>query len=206
MLGARHERRAALITDQRTGGPLPGGLIRQVAGELAGRGLNVEYPVHVDSCCLTVTGLPGWYCSVEVSEEGYVLLEYWPAVAGTADPAVLAAQAMRVLGGPEGWRPDERICPPGQALIRAAGLALRSAGLAVALDVHADEENFEICTQLAVTRPGRPDRGEVSIGEDGALSWECDYPHGAQSGNRAGRIGNVLAGVLAPGAPGLVDC
>lgn len=189
------------MTDEHPG-PLPGGLMRQVAGELAGRGLNVAYPVQDDSCCLTVTGLPGRCCSVEVSDDGYVLFEYVPAVAGTADPAVLAAQAARVLGGPEGWRPDERICRPGQALIRAAGLALRSAGLAVALNVYADEENFEICTQLGVTRPGRPDRGEVSIGEDGALSWECDYPHGGQPATMAGRIGHVLAGVLAPGARG----
>jgi hypothetical protein len=202
MLGTCHERRAALMTDKHPG-PLPGDLMRQVAGELAGRGLNVAYPGRDDSCCLTVTGLPGRYCSVEVSDDGYVLLEYWPAVPGTADPALLAAQAMRVLGGPEGWRPDERICPPGQALIRAAGQALRSAGLAVILNVHADEENFEICAQLAVTRPGRPDRGEVNIGEDGALSWECDYPHGGQPGNRAGRIGDVLAGVLAPEPTGM---
>ena len=190
------------MTDEHPG-PLPGGLMRQVAGELAGRGLNVEYPVHDDSCCLKITGLPGRYCSVEVDDDGFVLLEYWPAGSGTADPAMLAAQAMRVLGGPEGWRPGERICRPGQPLIRAAGRALRSAGLAVALHVPADEETFETCAHLAVTRPGQPDRGEVSIGEDGALIWECDYPHDAQPATTAGRIGNVLAVVLAPGAAGL---
>ncbi len=121
---------------------LPGGLMRQVAGELAGRGLKVECPVQDDSCCLTVTGLPGRYCSVEVGDDGYVLLEYWPAIPGAADAGVLAAQAVRVLGGADGWRPGEKACPPGSGLIAAAGRALRSAGLAVALDVHADEENF----------------------------------------------------------------
>lgn len=111
-------------------GPLPGGLLREVACELAGRGLNIEYPVHDDgSRYVTVTGLPDWYCTVQVNDDGYVLLEYWPAVSGTADPAVLAAQTACVLGGPEGWRPDERVCQPGKALIRATGQALRSAGL-----------------------------------------------------------------------------
>lgn len=66
----------------------------------------------------------------------------------------------------------------------------------MALNVYADQESFEIYTHLAVTRPGRPDRGEVSIGEDGALVWECEYPHGGEKG--AAGIGNILAGVLAP--------
>jgi hypothetical protein len=79
MLGTHDESSAVSMTGEHPG-LLPGGLIRQVAGELAGRGLNVAYPVHDDSRCLKVTGLPGRYCSVEVGDDGYVLLEYWPAV------------------------------------------------------------------------------------------------------------------------------
>ena len=170
--------------------------MREVADELTGQGLSVEYPVHDDgSRYLTIIGLPERYCAVQVNDDGYVLLEYWPAASETADLAVLVAQAVRVLGGPEDWRPDERTCPLGQALLRATGQALRSAGLAVALDVRADEQTFEIYAQLAVTRPGRPDLGKVSIGEDGALTWECEYPDGTQDG--AASIGNILAGVLA---------
>ncbi|HEY7145573.1 MAG TPA: hypothetical protein VH637_15120 [Streptosporangiaceae bacterium] len=67
------------------------------------------------------------------------------------------------------------------------------------LDIHADQANLEACTQITITRPGSPGRGEVRIGDDGTFTWECH--HSRSPGETAKRVAGILAGVLAT-APG----
>jgi hypothetical protein len=194
-------------TPQHTQPARPGGLLSQVAAGLAARNLPIRYSHDQDEGLLRVTGLASRYCTVIAEDSGYVLADCWPA--GPPPPrasppppraSALAATAMRVLGDREGWQPGDPVTDPDLTLLSRAGLALRAAGLTVRLNVLADEKNLEVCTQIVVTRPGRPGRGEVRIGDDGTFTWECH--HSRSPGETVNRIASILAGVLAP-APGL---
>jgi hypothetical protein len=179
----------------------PGGLLSVIAMELSARRLPAGYSFEDDGCLLRVTGLPGRYCTVIADDSGYVLADCWPAGPPALDPAVLAATAVRVLGDRQDWRPGPPVTDPDLTLLGQVGLALRSAGLAVALNIHADQANLEVCVQIAVTCPGRPGRGEVRVGDDGTFTWECQRLHSADEA--AARIAELLAGIVAPApAPG----
>jgi hypothetical protein len=177
----------------------PGGLLSVIAMELSARRLPAGYSFEDDGCLLRVTGLPGRHCTVIADDSGYVLADCWPAGPPPPAPAVLARMAMRVLSDQDDWQPGPPVTDPDLTLISAAGLALRAAGLAVRLDIHADQANLEACTQITITRPGWPGWGEVRIGDDGTFTWECH--HARSPGQTAERIAGILAGVLAP-APG----
>ncbi|HEY7145474.1 MAG TPA: hypothetical protein VH637_14620 [Streptosporangiaceae bacterium] len=167
--------------------------------ELSARRLPVGYSFEDDGCLLRVTGLPGRWCTVIADDSGYVLVDCWPAGPPAPDPATLAATAMRVLGDREDWQPGPRVSDPDLTLLGRVGLALRAAGLAAALSIHADQANLEVCAQIMVTRPGRPGRGEVRVGEDGTFTWECQRLRSAEEA--AARIAELLAGILACARP-----
>jgi hypothetical protein len=176
----------------------PGGLLALVAAGLAARGVPGGYCHQEDGgCLLRVTGLAGRHCTVIADDSGYVLADCWPAGPRCPDPAVLAATVMRVLGDREDWQPGPPVTDPDLALLGRVGLALRAGGLAVRLDVQADERNLEVCAQVVVTSAGQPGRGQVRIGDDGALSWECDTPHPGQQQQQAERIAGIVAAIAA---------
>jgi hypothetical protein len=174
----------------------PGGLLSVIAMELAARRLPVGYSFEDDGCLLRVTGLPGRYCTVIADDSGYVLADCWPASPPAPRAGVLAATAMRVLSDRDDWRPGPPVTDPDLTLISAAGLALRAAGLTVRLDIHADQANLEACTQITITRPDVPGRGEVRIGDDGTFTWECQ--HSPSPGETAKRVAGIMAGILTP--------
>ncbi|HEY7143222.1 MAG TPA: hypothetical protein VH637_03175 [Streptosporangiaceae bacterium] len=176
----------------------PGGLLRMIATQLSARGLPGGYCHDDGGSLLRVTGLTGLHCTVIAEDSGYVLADCWPAGPPAPDPAALAATAMRVLGDQNDWQPGPQVSDPDLTLLGRVGLALRATGLSVALDVQADERNFEVYAQLVVTRLGQSWRGQVRIGDDGALSWEYDDPHISDPAHRALQIADMLA-VLAGG-------
>jgi hypothetical protein len=173
----------------------PGGLLSQVAAGLAAGNLPIRCTHDQDEGLLRITGLASRYCTVIADDSGYVLVDCWPASPPSPRASALAATAMRVLGDREDWQPGEPVTDPDLTLLSRAGLALRAAGLTVRLNVLADEKNLEVCTQITVTSPGRPGRGEVRIGDDGTFTWECQHPHPA--GETVNRIAELLAGILA---------
>jgi hypothetical protein len=186
-------------TPQHTRPARPGGLLSQVAAGLAARNLPIRCTHDQDEGLLRITGLASRYCTVIAEDSGHVLIDCWPAGPPPPRASALAATAMRVLGDREDWQPGDPVTDPDLTLLSRAGLALRAAGLTVRLNVLADEKNLEVCTQITVTHPGQPGRGEVRIGDDGTFTWECH--HSRTPGETAGRIAGILADVLAP-APG----
>ncbi|HEY7147441.1 MAG TPA: hypothetical protein VH637_24610 [Streptosporangiaceae bacterium] len=183
-------------TPQHTQASRPGGLLRQVAAGLAARNLPIRCTHDQDEGLLRITGLASRYCTVIADDSGYVLVDCWPASPPPPRAAALAATAMRVLDDREDWRPGEPVNDPDLTLLSRAGLALRAAGLTVRLNVLADEQNLEAFAQITVTHPGRPERGQLRIGDDGTITWECDQPHSGDEQHLARRIGNVLASIV----------
>ncbi|HEY7145710.1 MAG TPA: hypothetical protein VH637_15825 [Streptosporangiaceae bacterium] len=186
-------------TPQDTQPARPGGLLSQVAASLAARSLPIRCTHDQDEGLLRITGLASRYCTVIAEDSGHVLADCWPAGPPPPRASALAATAMRVLDDREDWQPGDPVNDPDLTLLSRAGLALRAAGLTVRLNILADQANLEACTQIVVTRPGRPGRGEVRIGDDGTFTWECQQPHTA--GETAERIASILTGI-AGSAPG----
>jgi hypothetical protein len=189
-------------------------LTTMVAARLSGRELDVQLPVSAGGPALKVTSLPDIECYVEVHDSGYVLLEYWYRSRGACDPRTLTAQVVRILR--EDSEDGTHASPAAQEkrwedenLIAAVGRALKASGLAVGLDAYFDHDDFSVSPALTIASPGRADRGEVRISEDGGLVWECHYPGASKPGDVADSIAEIVSGVLslhkprpAPADPG----
>jgi hypothetical protein len=73
---------------------------------------------------------------------------------------------------------------------------LQDRGLTVVLRVSEDLESFEATTDIEVTSPARPQRGTVTLSDDAALDWCCDW-RAAFPGNPAALI-DTITPVLRP--------
>jgi hypothetical protein len=163
-----------------------------VALELSVRGVEVHVPEDADSRCLTVAGLKGRGGNVHVDDDGTVVVECWPDDPADADPAMLAIEVATILGsGRDGWLLDGKAGRSGTPVARIVGPAVRAAGLAAEMVLYPDYDHFDVLTLVIATNPSRPDLGEVRIGDDGVLIWECLFPPGTRPGDIACRTGDV---------------
>ena len=71
---------------------------------------------------------------------------------------------------------------------------MQDRGLAVALRVSEDLESFEATTDIEVTSPARPWLGTITLSDDAALDWRCDW-RAAFHGNPAALI-DVITPIL----------
>jgi hypothetical protein len=168
-------------------------MLHLIAAGLSARNLPIRYTHDQEEGLLRITGLAGRYCTVIADDSSYVLVDCWPAGPPAPRAAALAATAMRIVGDHDDWRPGDPVSDPDLTLLSRVGLALRAAGLTVRLNVLADEKNLEVFTQITVTHPRRPERGQLRIGDDGTITWECDHPHSADQQHHAAHITNMLA-------------
>jgi hypothetical protein len=55
------------------------------------------------------------------------------------------------------------------------------------LRISEDPESFEATTDIDITRPGRPQLGTITLSDDAAIDWHCDW-RAAFGGNPAALI------------------
>ena len=106
--------------------------------------------------------------------------DFAPCLGWEADPARLAGAVISILasGGRERhWAAGQQGIP-GLPLRTVAGAELIAAGLDVDLDVYPDLQDFRVVAELVVTNPDHPERGEVSITDDGSVIMECNCREG----------------------------
>jgi hypothetical protein len=167
--------------------PAPGLLARR----LAATGMGVQVTHRAGTCELAILGVADGKSLVALEPGGQARWYYEPALGGTTSPAAVAAIIAYLLNAP---------CPASLATYRAlplkgqVGRALKDQGLTVTLRVSEDLESFEATTDIDITSPAYPRLGTVTLSDDAAVDWRCDW-RAAFRGNAAGLI-DVIAPIL----------
>jgi hypothetical protein len=159
-----------------------------LARRLAAAGMGVEVSRWRDTCQLTIVGVTGGKSFVALAASGQARWYYEPAAGASTSPAILVAIIAHVLGAPRsaGSLTAYRALPfKGQV-----GRSLQDRGLTVVLRVSEDLESFETTTEIEVTSPARPWLGTITLSDDAALDWCCDW-RAAFRGNPAGLIDTI---------------
>ncbi|HCU95938.1 MAG TPA: hypothetical protein DHU96_25755 [Actinobacteria bacterium] len=185
--------------------PPPAALIRKcdedakaqmdvVAETLTAHGFDVLGPDWEDSRLLRVRGLRDTTCEITVEDSGFATWEYRPGAGDGIDPDKITGRVMRLLTD-AGW---ERPCwqgraGPGAGLKGLVGCRLKAMGLGVCLDVYEDHDTYEVVAGIIVTNPGRPERGQVRVSDDGALMWQCGYE---EDPSDTATIANMMVTIL----------
>jgi hypothetical protein len=170
-----------------------------VAETLTAHGFDVRGPDWEDSRLLKVMGLRDTTCEITVEDSGFVTWEYRPGAGDCIDPDKITGRVMHLLTSGERPRWHGRAAP-GAGLKGLVGCRLKAMGLRVCLDVYEDHDTYDVVAEIIVTNPGRPERGQVRVSDDGALMWECGYDEDtSDTAAVVGAIVTVLAGDIADG-------
>ena len=153
----------------------PRELMRMVASHLTAN----WFAVHTDesddeSRRLTITGLTGLRCRLRVEDCGTIECEYGPQRGWAADPVRVAGLVADQLTGGDHPQLPGRTVAPGLPPRTFIGRELKAAGLDVSLAVYPDLADFNVLSDLVVTNPAHPERGEICIADDGGVTVEFD--------------------------------
>jgi hypothetical protein len=168
---------------------VPAGLL---ARRLATAGLGVQVTRRRGTCELTIVGMASGKSLVALDTSGQARWYYEPAAGPATGPAALTTIISHLLGAPHG--------PASPAAYRAfplkgqVGRSLQDRGLAVVLRVSEDLDSFEATTSIDITSTTRPSLGTVTLSDDAALDWHCDW-RAAFGGNPAALI-DVITPIL----------
>jgi hypothetical protein len=171
----------------------PGTAMRAVAEKLAARGFGVRSPEWEESRRLTITGAGRARCELTVEDGGSVRWDYRPGSGPGTDPAEMTALVLRVLGAAGAGEPRTR-ARPGVSLKGVVGRALAARGLKVGMQVFEDPDFYAVSAEIVVSSPARPERGQVSVSDDGDLTWECRYYD-----DDTAQIADAVAGIVTDG-------
>jgi len=185
------------LAPTRTHSPPPGtaGAPAQIlARRLAAAGLGVDVSLYRDTCELTILGVADGKSTITLNTGGRARWYYEPATGTATSPATLTAIITHLLGAPP--------CPTAPAAYHAlplkgqAGRSLQDQGLTVALQVSEDTDSFEATTAIEVANPARPRLGSITLSDDAALDWHCNWQT-AFEGNPATLI-DLITPILRP--------
>jgi hypothetical protein len=141
--------------------------------QLAAAGLHVEVSRRPGTCELTIAGTPAGKSLMALDTSGQARWYYEPATGTATSPATLAAIITHLLGEPP--------APPIPVAYRAlpvkgqVGRLLQDQGLTVTLRVSEDWDSFEATTDIDITSPTRPQLGTITLSDDAALDWRCNW-------------------------------
>jgi hypothetical protein len=168
---------------------IPAGLL---ARRLAAAGLGVQLSRRRDTCELTILGMPAGKSLVALDTRGQARWYYEPAPGPSAAPAALTAIIAHLLGAPYGRRSP--VAYQALPLKGQVGRSLQDRGLTVTFRVSEDLDSFEATTDIEVTSPARPSLGTVTLSDDAAVDWRCNW-RAAFGGNPAALI-DVITPIL----------
>jgi hypothetical protein len=169
--------KAGTCVDERT---IPGELMSMVAAGLGALGFRVAFPDNPDERALTIANVPDVpACRLLVDDNGNVEWDYPAPEDGNPDPQRVADVVTMLLTGEAG--PTERRAhgrrSPGLTFKGIVGLELRERGLNVELAVYKDDAYFNAIAEIVVSVPDGGTESEVSVADDGAVTWTNDYWH-----------------------------
>lgn len=155
----------------------PGALMRLVAGRLEARDYRCEIAACEEERWISVP-CHGGRCYLLVWDEGLVEWECVPQAGSEADPKTAADIAAFLLTGKGDSSPREDGISHGDGLSfkGIVGTELRARGFNVGLEVYEDTGTFTVASEILVTNPVVHPNSSVRISDEGAISWECDYP------------------------------
>jgi hypothetical protein len=168
---------------------IPAGLL---ARRLAVAGLGVQVSRRRDTCELTILRMPAGKSLVALGTRGQARWYYEPAPGPSAAPAALASIIAHLLGAPHGT--TSPVAYHALPLKGQVGRSLQDRGLTVTLRVSEDLDSFEATTDIEVTSPTRPSLGTVTLSDDAAVDWRCNW-QAAFQGNPAALI-DVITPIL----------
>jgi hypothetical protein len=163
-----------------------GWLQRLVAEGLAAGGVDVR-PAPGSGEHLVIAWAGG-RCELTVEDCGQVHWDFRPPPGEAADPRRVADLATALLTGQAASPAGEKAAmrAGGSTLMGRVGRELRARGLAVHLNVFADQEALNACVDVTAVNPGDQDQedpqgGEICVTDDGWLSWTRDFSAGHKS-------------------------
>jgi hypothetical protein len=164
--------------DTTPGDMRPGKLMHLVADKLKVRGFDVHLPTWENECRISIERWGGHW-DLTVDDFGLVELDFIPWASGKADPKLAVDIATFMLTGKD----QDHLCQgaennaQGMSFKGIAGNELRAKGFNVDLEVYEDDSRFEVLTEILVTNPAIHPNASIRIGDDGGITWECDYPY-----------------------------
>ena len=168
---------ASTCVDERT---IPGELMSMVAAGLEALGFRVEFPDDPDGRELAITNVPGVPpCRLLVDDNGNAEWEYPAPEDGNPDPKRVADIVTTLLMGETGSSVHvaHGHHSPSLTFKGIVGLELRERGFNVALAVYRDDAYFNATAEIVVSAPDGDTESEVSVADDGAITWTNDYWH-----------------------------
>jgi hypothetical protein len=185
-----------------TGNTTPGGLVSELSEMLTRQGFEVHELAHEDGEQLTIPHAPKGRCELDVSNNGYLICEYYPWATEHVHPADLSRAVLRLLAGPTDELAGQHVDPHQKITLKGAvGCGMRARGLLAELRLSADETDFGVYADVAITNPEQPGRGMVCVTDDGVIWWEC---YADELTARAQEIAMALTDMLAPASTGTV--
>jgi hypothetical protein len=154
--------------------------VRLMAQLLAERGFEVRHPEDEDSQLLRVTGARSARCEIEVGDYGCIEWEYFPQDAGSTGAAEISRLVLLMLGTDRSSSPGPgpglgAPANPAVTLKGAVARKVQAHGLKARLKVHENQESYDVYAEVVFSNPEKPERGIVSVTDDGIVLWECDY-------------------------------
>jgi hypothetical protein len=173
-----------------------------IARKLAASGYEIHRLDEESACHLAVTGMPGFHCEITAPGSGDPQLDCW-ASNPAPEPRHIIAAVLSLLADPAGhppWATEGTLSPAGPlrhaGFLPTAGRSLRRAGLGVKLTVNTDQRECEHFAELSVTNPAQPQRGTVTVDDDGGLTWQCPPAAGSPAPQAAEHTAGLLIRAL----------
>jgi hypothetical protein len=149
----------------------------------------VQYEPRQHECRLTLLGVTDGRSCLTLATSGHARWLYEPAAGPATSPATLAETIAYLLSAP--YDATSLAAYRAFPLKGQVGRSLQDQGLTVTLRVTEDCESFEATTDIDVTSPARPWLGTVTLSDDAALDWCCDW-RAAFHGNPAALIDVII--------------
>jgi hypothetical protein len=147
---------------------------------LIGRGCHVHYPYSDESDYFKVSVAGGASCDLTVDDEDSSLSQNLSIDAQHVQPGQVAAVVARILAADYTSPEQYAHLHKGVPLVGAVGRDMKARGLTVEMETFEDYAEFRVTADVVITNPAQPQRGEVSISDDGWLAWTAT-PTGSQT-------------------------
>jgi hypothetical protein len=176
------------IDDTQSGAPM-----RAMIETLTGRGFNVR-DLEWESLVFDLDGANFRRCELQVGFSGNVVWEYLPSKDAHIGSADISRMVLRLLGahtiipGEPHTKPHPQATPKG-----AVAHEMKARGLGVEINVLIDNIVYTVDALIEVTNPAKRERGVVSVTDDGAIYWECEFEELTE---HATEIADTIADVL----------
>jgi hypothetical protein len=149
--------------------------VEAASDELNVQGFDVSTFTSLDCGYLKITSVWATVADLTIFRNGTIDFDYHRFDGNPHDPGEMTAITLAILHDDD--RGGEAARYPHLSFLFSIARAALEQGLTVELDsVDPANAYWRITDEVAVTNPGRPERGTIRITDDGALWWRCQLP------------------------------